>query len=360
MAQTVLLIDDSPVLARLVEARLGDEPIELHYAPDGPTGIELARTLRPDLILLDVEMPVMDGFEVCRRLKVDPDLLSIPIIFLSGATGTAEKILGLELGAVDYVIKPFDAAELRARVRSALRLQRLSELLSVKARVDAVTALWNEAYFDARLAAEVNLSDRSRRPAGVLLCDIDHFKKLNSAHGPWFGDEVLRAVADVLANSARQEDVVCRVNAAILGIICPSSTVAGVVALSNRLQSGIAKLRFAPHGTELTVAASFGIAGTEQRSTTLSGAMTGVTGAFILRQAARRALDHAKSNGRDRICVADESYFSLPSGGSNIAQPLPAGPDRRRPIDTTNSTHTTDSTGISNQDTNTSPDTKAA
>lgn len=331
MPQTVLLIDDSPVLAKLVEARLGDEPIQLHYASDGVTGIEMARQIKPDLILLDVEMPVIDGFETCRRLKLDSELLSIPIIFLSGATGTAEKILGLELGAVDYVIKPFDAAELRARVRSALRLRRLSELLAVKARVDAVTGLWNEGYFDARLAAEVNLADRASRPAGVVLCDIDRFRKLNSEHGPWFGDEVLRAVAEVLAANARQEDVVCRVNSATLGVVCPSSTVAGVVAMSHRLQAGIRGLRFSPHGAEVNITASFGVAGTEQRARTLGGAVTGIAGAFALRHAARCALDAAKSGGRDRIVIADPAYFSSASG---LPQDVLAAPiqDRRRSI----------------------------
>lgn len=331
MPHNVLLIDDSPAMAQLVEARLGNEPVVIHYAPDAEKGLDLARQLLPDLILLDVDMPGIDGFECCRRLKVDPDLLSIPVVFLSGTTGSAEKILGLEMGAVDYVSKPLDAADLRARVRSALRLRRLSELLTTKARVDPVTGLWNERHFEGRLTAEANLATRSGRPVSVVLCDIDHFRKLNTDHGPWFGDEVLRTVADLATRSARQEDVVCRVNGATIGIICPSSSASGAAVLARRLHTSIAGLRLSPHGVELRLSVSVGVAGSDQAPRAAEGAAAPPIDAGAIRHAATIALETAKSSGRDRIVLAGLLSFPDPSSMSYSAvSGLPPGVGDRR------------------------------
>src|SRR4051812_28647070 len=125
LGQRVLIIDDSDSIHALVRARLKDEPVELLNAADGTAGLELARAKMPDLILLDVDMPDPDGFEVCRRLKADAATRDIPVIFLTGASSTEQKLKGLELGAIDYIIKPFDPAELRARVKTSLRTKQL-------------------------------------------------------------------------------------------------------------------------------------------------------------------------------------------------------------------------------------------
>src|SRR3954451_4025140 len=122
--QKVLIIDDSEMIHGLVRARLKDEPVELLFAADGVRGLQMAAEHAPDLVLLDVDMPEPDGFEVCRRLKADPATRETPVIFLTGASSTEQKLQGLELGAVDYITKPFDPAELRARVRASLRTKR--------------------------------------------------------------------------------------------------------------------------------------------------------------------------------------------------------------------------------------------
>jgi DNA-binding response OmpR family regulator len=121
MTQRVLIVDDTKNIHALVKARLAGEPVELQSAFSGAEGLAQAGTLLPDLILLDVDMPDMDGFETCRRLKAQPATMNIPVVFLTGAGSTDEKIRGLELGAVDYVTKPFEPAELRAIVRAPLR-----------------------------------------------------------------------------------------------------------------------------------------------------------------------------------------------------------------------------------------------
>lgn len=121
MKQTVLIIDDSPMVHRLVQAWLKEDAIDCVFAGDGKAGLESAASVRPDLILLDVDMPRQNGFEVCRLLKADPNTASIPVIFLTAVTAVQEKISGLDLGADDYVTKPFNPGELRARVKAALR-----------------------------------------------------------------------------------------------------------------------------------------------------------------------------------------------------------------------------------------------
>src|SRR6185369_4418008 len=118
-------------------------------------------------------MPDMDGFEVCRRLKAQPATMNIPIVFLTGAGSTDEKIRGLNLGAVDYVTKPFEPAELRARVRASLRTKYLLDLLTQKAMIDGLTGLWNRKYFDQRLESEIALRQRVTSPLSLIMVDVD-------------------------------------------------------------------------------------------------------------------------------------------------------------------------------------------
>jgi diguanylate cyclase (GGDEF)-like protein len=196
----------------------------------------MAETLAPDLILLDVDMPDPNGFEVCRRLKLNEVLANTPIVFLTGAGTTEEKIRGLELGALDYITKPFDPAELRARVRAALRLKFMMDLLARKAQIDALTGLWNRRYFDQRFEAELSLACRGKRPLAVLMIDLDRFKSINDNHGHPAGDEMLRRIAQVLAQSVRTEDVVCRYGGEEFAIIAPGIS-SGAADLSERLRA---------------------------------------------------------------------------------------------------------------------------
>src|SRR5687768_9245573 len=135
MRQRVLIIDDSEPMHALIRARLKSEAVDLLHAHSGLEGLDAAKLHAPDLILLDVDMPEPDGFEVCRRLKADPATQEMPVIFLTGASSAEQKLKGLELGAIDYITKPFDPAELRARVRASLRTRHLMDELEDKAAV---------------------------------------------------------------------------------------------------------------------------------------------------------------------------------------------------------------------------------
>lgn len=289
--QKVLVVDDCRLIRALIQARLKDEPIELHFASNGVEGLALARSLLPDLILLDVVMPDLDGPEVIRRLKSDPATLQIPVIFLTGADSTEAKVLGFELGAVDYVTKPFDPTELKARVRSTLKTKYLMDLLAQRAMIDGLTGLWNRAYFNERLPAEISLARRTGNQVSLVLFDIDHFKKLNDTHGHPFGDEVLRAVSRTMSARLRSSDVACRYGGEEFAVILPNTDAPRAALLAEDVRSRVTDISLS-RGKELSVgvAASFGVTdlGRDQEAQSLL-------------QTADDALYEAKRSGRNRV-----------------------------------------------------------
>jgi diguanylate cyclase (GGDEF)-like protein len=288
MAQEILVIDDSPAIHALLAARLKSEPVNLHFAASGADGLKMAETLAPDLILLDVDMPDPNGFEVCRRLKLNEVLANTPIVFLTGAGTTEEKIRGLELGALDYITKPFDPAELRARVRAALRLKFMMDLLARKAQIDALTGLWNRRYFDQRFEAELSLACRGKRPLAVLMIDLDRFKSINDNHGHPAGDEMLRRIAQVLAQSVRTEDVVCRYGGEEFAIIAPGIS-SGAADLSERLRAVVERHEVMIAGKRVPMTVSIGWAASVAQPDQ------------SLLQSADAALGRAKKAGRNRV-----------------------------------------------------------
>ena len=163
----VLVIDDEQSIHKLIAARLRPEGIVVTGELDGVRGIARAITESIDLILLDVGLPNLDGFQVCRKLKEHPSTRNIPIIFLTSDSTMEAKIRGLDMGAVDYVTKPFEQAELRARVRAGLRTKRLQDILERQSFLDGLTGLWNRPYLDQRLESELNVAHRYGRPLEI-------------------------------------------------------------------------------------------------------------------------------------------------------------------------------------------------
>jgi diguanylate cyclase (GGDEF)-like protein len=292
----VLAVDDSPEVHALLGVRLKPEGLRLVSATSYDQGLALAMQLQPDLILLDVDMPEHSGLDLCRRLKQDPKTASIPVIFLTGSNDIDTKVHGFDLGAVDYVTKPFHPAELRARVRAALRMKRAQDMLTEKAQVDALTGLRNRAHMDERLAAEVSGCARTGNPLSLIMIDLDHFKKLNDTFGHPFGDLVLQRVGDFLARSIRPCDVACRYGGEELAVILTDTTVAGAHSVAERIREQVRRLDLAPRGKPVTVTASFGVA--EMIDVANRG---GELRASALLAAADAALYIAKRDGRD--CV---------------------------------------------------------
>lgn len=297
----VLVIDDSEFIHQLVRARLREEGLQVEHQLTGEAGLAHALEARPDLILLDVELPDIDGFEVCRRLKERAETRAIPVIFLTGHVDTEAKVRGLDLGAVDYVTKPFDEVELRARVRAALRTKRLQELLQQQSFLDGLTGLWNRGYLDHRLETEFNIVRRYERRLSLLLGDIDYFKRVNDGYGHLFGDFVIQRVAEALSAHARRSDIACRYGGEEFALLLPSAGVDDSSVVAERLRGAVEHTQFEVRGEPVQVTISFGVASTDRLDP-----MTCET--LIAR--ADQALYSAKEAGRNRVHV----YMPEPSG----------------------------------------------
>lgn len=312
----VLIIDDSAEALALAKARLKGEGLGIECRTSGRKGLRAVRTRRPDLILLDVHMPEMSGFEVLEALREDDDLRATPVIFLSGSDDTEDIVRGLDLGAVDYVTKPFNAFELRARVRAALRTKRLRDMLAREANIDALTGLANRRAFEQRLQAEWSRRERQAGELGLVLADIDHFKALNDTYGHRTGDVVLEGIGETFRSGVRPYDLACRYGGEEFAVICPGQHAAGAGELAERLRGRVADQPVRTDKGQLAVALSFGVADSRNRPSPQA-----------LVEAADRALYEAKANGRDCTCFApapDADALGAPCIGG-APRPSPRG-----------------------------------
>lgn len=260
MQQQILLIDDSQQIHTLVTSLLADEPVAIHSAFDAPFGISLATSLRPDLILLDVEMPGMDGYEACRRLRAEHATSTIPIVFLTARASTEEIVQGLNLGASDYIGKPFKLSELVSRVRAALRTSRLIRLLEEEALVDILTGLGNRAMFDERFAAEVGVRIGTHNPLSCIVLEVDQFTHITENYGRPFGDYVMGEVGAALLGICRPEDVACHLEGEKFAILSPNTAVDDAVAIAERMRLAVASIPFTRRDQSISVTCSFGVA----------------------------------------------------------------------------------------------------
>lgn len=290
----VLAIDDSELIHRLLRVRLQYEQLELHGTTAAEDGLRMARELRPDVILLDIEMEGMDGFQVLQVLKSEVDLQDIPVIFISATASMEDRVRALDLGAIDFVGKPFEVVELKARVRSALRVQHLVKMLAQRAQVDGLTGLWNRTYFDRRLLQEVSEATRHNRSVSLVMCDVDGFKRLNDERGHPFGDMVLERVAKIL-QGGRGSDVACRYGGEEFGIILPNTAAIEAIEVAERYRRAMEQEVWAM-APGMVITSSFGVA--ELRN------LGADAGANDLVQAADGALYRAKLNGRNRVEAA--------------------------------------------------------
>lgn len=294
---TILVIDDSPSIHALVGVRLKDLEVKLLTADNGQDGLEQARNAEPDLILLDVNMPGMDGFDVIRELKSDADTYNIPVIFLSGMEETAGKVKGFDLGAVDYVTKPFEAAELRARVRAALKTKKLMDLLTSQAMLDGLTGLHNRRYFDRHLSQTLNNSAEAAEPVGLILLDIDHFKSINDSLGHPKGDQLLQAVAQTIQPICRKQDVACRYGGEEFAVILELTNIDESFSVAERIRGSIESSdRIATIlGRKLTISSGVAAVHPPQRISPEE-----------LIELADQALYQAKEGGRNQCRRADQ------------------------------------------------------
>jgi diguanylate cyclase (GGDEF)-like protein len=310
---TILIVDDTDTNILMLERLLSDEGYSVMTAQRGASALELAETSPPDLILLDIGMPAMDGYEVCRRLKADPLLRDIPVIFVSAFSQTEEKVKALSVGGVDYVTKPYQADEVLARIATHLKIRNLQKQLEAKnallvreiqrrqqvenelkilAATDTLTKIYNRRHFFELASKEHARAKRHQKQLTILIADIDHFKKVNDTWGHLAGDEVLTHFAQLLKRFLRAYDLLGRYGGEEFVILLPDTSVVLGARIADRLRLIIEKTAFSVKGHELNISASFGVSGYHPNED--------LPLETILHQA-DQALYRSKENGRNRV-----------------------------------------------------------
>ncbi len=327
----VLIVDDDRTIVSTIREGLSalGLGLELFEANDGSAALSVLRAQRPDLLISDVEMPGMSGMDLCRIVKANQSVQGFGFVPVILVTSRREgKIEGLELGADDYLIKPFDMPELSARVKSMLRLKTLHDALLDKnreldranqelesrrqellalSRTDPLTGLHNRRYFEERLELEFERSRRYRVPISCLMLDLDHFKRLNDTHGHASGDEMLRQVAKVSKASLRSVDLLARFGGEELIALLPETGLDEARIVAERIRAGIAGLGVAKRGSAepqlLRCTASIGLS---------TFPAPELETAEALLRFADDALYTAKSSGRNKVHAHADSRVAGP------------------------------------------------
>jgi diguanylate cyclase (GGDEF)-like protein len=292
--QKVLIADDDPI-NRQVLAELLKPDYTVLLAKNGEQALERAARHAPDLILLDVMMPDLDGYEVLRRLREDPHLDQIAVIFISGLDRPEDEANGLKLGAADYIAKPFNATVVMARVALHLQLVRQRRMLERLAHVDGLTELANRRRFDELYAQEWQRAQRNGWPLSLALVDIDAFKQYNDYYGHPAGDRALRAVARTTAAGLRRPaDLAARYGGEEFVLLLPDTDAVHARHVVDEVCATIAALEIPHAASQVSSVLTVSVGGV-----TLGG--HGPESAAELFEAADEHLYRAKQEGRNRV-----------------------------------------------------------
>jgi diguanylate cyclase (GGDEF)-like protein len=309
----ILIVDDNPTNLSVLSHTLKSAGFKIRVAMDGKSAIELVECEPPDLILLDVQMEALDGFETCSRLKANSATQEIPAIFITALSNPQDKIKGFAVGAVDYITKPFYAAEVIARVtvhlrlsfltrkvtEQAIALQKANQELQNLVHIDSLTQVANRRQFDTYFDQEWRRLAREQAPLALILCDVDYFKKYNDCYGHIAGDVCLQQIAKALMRAVtRPADLVARYGGEEFGIILPNTNAEGAIRVAERIQAEIEQLQILHSQSEVSayVTMSLGISSQiphQEISTEQSIA------------AADRALYRAKQQGRNTYYIGE-------------------------------------------------------
>lgn len=291
----LLVVDDQPINIQVMyQAFAGD--YQVFMATSGAQALAICRDNPPDLLLLDVVMPGMDGFEVCQRLKQDESTRNIPVIFVTAHTDAAQESHGLGLGAVDFIAKPVNPSVVRARVRTHLTLKFQSDLLRKLVFLDGLSGVFNRRYFDQQFSTEWSRAVRSCSPLSVIMVDVDHFKLFNDRYGHQAGDDCLRQIAMAIKNSLkRPADLVARYGGEEFSCILPDTAFEDAMALANDVERKVRDLHVPHQGSQVSTCVTIS-AGLATRTVDSSG------DAAMLLGLADNQLYQAKQTGRGRVC----------------------------------------------------------
>ena len=274
---------------------------QVDTAASGPDALAQLEQVVPDLILLDVMMPEMSGFEVCQRLRSEPRTADVPVIFLTALSEVPERVKGLEVGGNDYIPKPFHPDELRARIKAALRqkqaqdrLRRERESLASQAVTDPLTGIYNRRMLDTRLHEEVARCRRYGDPLTCLMVDLDFFKQVNDGHGHQTGDMVLQQFVEVAHSCLRSSDILARYGGEEFVILVTQTDLTGAVVTAEKVRRQVEAKAFATaNGQTLRLTVSIGVAELEPDDTPES--LVGRADVAVYR---------AKRTGRNQVVCA--------------------------------------------------------
>lgn len=283
----LLIVDDVPTNVQTL-AQIFKEEYRLKIATGGARALELAAMEPlPDLILLDVAMPDMSGYDVCRLLKEDRLTADIPVIFVTGRDSVEDEEYGFSLGAVDYIVKPIRPVIAKARVKTHITLKQQRDMLSETAVRDQLTGLYNRHLLNDELERKLSFALRHDEAFSLLILDLDHFKTINDTFGHLAGDGVLKGVAKVLQRNARREDIAARFGGEEMILLLDKCSGENAVRKAEQIRQEIEALN--PEG--ISVTASFGVAEASSETSTIK---------LILKKA-DEALYQAKADGRNRV-----------------------------------------------------------
>ena len=319
----ILIVDDHEDNVELLRARLEARGYETLSAEDGQQALECVRATPPDLILLDIMMPKVDGIEVARRVKGDTTLPFIPIIMQTALDSTEQKVEGLDAGADDYITKPINFAELEARVRSLLRikalqeeverqkssLEQLNERLLRISQTDGLTGLFNRRHIEEELQHMYQHSARLAEPLSVVMVDLDKFKSVNDTYGHQAGDEVLRQLAEILTKAIREIDRVGRYGGEEFMLLLPGTMAEEAVTFAERVRQNLESHTFTFEGGSLQRTGSFGVS---------TFPHTRIKNCDSLVRAADDALYVAKETGRNKVVRFDSDEFNAHTGTDDV------------------------------------------
>jgi two-component system cell cycle response regulator len=324
-AGRVLVVDDHEDNVELLKVRLESWGYLVDTARDGMSALQAVENSPPDLILLDVMMPTVDGNEVARRIKQNPSLPFIPIIMQTALDSTESKVEGLEAGADDYITKPIEFAELKARVRSMMRIKKLQEDLEERerqlleanerlrhmSRTDSLTGLDNRRYLEQQVDQMFAHAERLSEPLSCVMCDLDRFKSVNDEFGHHAGDVVLKHFARILKHEAREIDRVGRYGGEEFVILLPGTVLDAAVTFAERVRKEVENHTFVFDGGSVHRTASFGVAGWPHPR---------VQGCDQLIRAADDAMYVAKETGRNRVVRFDGDEFNAHTAADDGAR----------------------------------------
>ncbi len=293
----ILVVDDEPIMIEIIAAIFSAE-IEVLFATNGEMALRIAAAELPDLILLDVVMPGIDGFEVCSRLKVNPLTADIPVIFITGLGDTLAETRGLAMGAMDYINKPINPPVVEVRVRNQIALKNARDQLTKLAITDGLTGLANRRRFDDVIIQECARHRRAGTDLSIAMLDVDHFKAFNDTYGHLRGDNTLRLIAQVIDDSIfRASDLAARYGGEEFACILPDTgPPERAVAVAERIITGVNDLAITHEASPIADHVTMSIGLVTRRC------QAGTTPESLVRLADEQ-LYRAKASGRNRVCI---------------------------------------------------------